>query len=271
VWKRHPSGFEAVRSAAASRSCGRDRAAPDTPKVPYDDPFNLLVADLIGSPAANSVPARLEDGKLKPPFGDAVAASSRIDFDNQGVSEGKCRWDQGAAGCSVTWWPRLSTLATRRLVDEQHSAGASRRSRPALSQECRYSTDWALSPERCGGCRVQARATGRRRARGACSSSYASASWKPVESAASRRLREYFSTATGRLRTAGPSAAGRTRPWPEPSEAPARRAVRLGAGDAEHGVGRSRKRCHGGGPALGALYGAVNASPSTCMGQPPSR
>jgi len=33
----------------------------------------------------------------------------------------------------------------------------------------------------------------------------------------------------------------------------------------------TRNRCHGGGPALGALYAAVNASPSTCTGQPPSR
>src|SRR5688572_26035783 len=37
--------------------------------------------------------------------------------------------------------------------------------------------------------------------------------------------------------TAGPTAAGRTRAL-SPSEAPARRAVRLGARDAEHGVGR---------------------------------
>jgi hypothetical protein len=29
----------------------------------------------------------------------------------------------------------------------------------------------------------------------------------------------------------------------------------------------NRYRCHGGGPALGALYGAVNASPSTWAGQ----
>ncbi len=33
----------------------------------------------------------------------------------------------------------------------------------------------------------------------------------------------------------------------------------------------NRYRCHGGGPAPGALYGAVRASPSTLAGQPPSR
>ena len=33
----------------------------------------------------------------------------------------------------------------------------------------------------------------------------------------------------------------------------------------------NRYRFYGGGPALGALYGAVNASPSTSTGQPPSR
>lgn len=32
-----------------------------------------------------------------------------------------------------------------------------------------------------------------------------------------------------------------------------------------------RKRCHGGGPALGALKGAVSASPATSAGQPPLR
>lgn len=32
-----------------------------------------------------------------------------------------------------------------------------------------------------------------------------------------------------------------------------------------------RNRCQGGGPALGALYGAVSASPSTSAGQPPMR
>src|SRR5437879_8383160 len=33
----------------------------------------------------------------------------------------------------------------------------------------------------------------------------------------------------------------------------------------------SRYRCHGAGPALGALNGAVSASPSTEAGQPPAR
>src|SRR5262249_19050915 len=35
--------------------------------------------------------------------------------------------------------------------------------------------------------------------------------------------------------------------------------------------GVNRYRCHGGGPALGALNGAVNASPATSAGQPPAR
>src|SRR5262249_22533612 len=35
--------------------------------------------------------------------------------------------------------------------------------------------------------------------------------------------------------------------------------------------GVKRNRCHGGGPALGALNGAVKASPATSAGQPPSR
>ena len=43
----------------------------DTPKVLYEHPDNLFVAGFIGSPAMNFVPARLEDGLLKLPFGDA--------------------------------------------------------------------------------------------------------------------------------------------------------------------------------------------------------
>jgi multiple sugar transport system ATP-binding protein len=43
----------------------------DTPKVLYHDPTNLFVAGFIGSPAMNFVPARLDDDKLKLPFGDA--------------------------------------------------------------------------------------------------------------------------------------------------------------------------------------------------------
>ena len=40
------------------------------PKELYNDPVNLFVAGFIGSPAMNFVGARLEDGKLRLPFGD---------------------------------------------------------------------------------------------------------------------------------------------------------------------------------------------------------
>jgi multiple sugar transport system ATP-binding protein len=43
----------------------------DTPKNLYEHPDNLFVAGFIGSPAMNFVPARLEDGVVKLPFGDA--------------------------------------------------------------------------------------------------------------------------------------------------------------------------------------------------------
>ena len=43
----------------------------DTPKTLYNHPANLFVAGFIGSPAMNFLPARLEEGKLKLPFGDA--------------------------------------------------------------------------------------------------------------------------------------------------------------------------------------------------------
>src|SRR3954449_12558588 len=43
----------------------------DTPKHLYAQPDNLFVAGFIGSPAMNFVPAKLEEGKLRLPFGDA--------------------------------------------------------------------------------------------------------------------------------------------------------------------------------------------------------
>src|SRR5829696_6628019 len=43
----------------------------DTPKTLYEHPTNLFVAGFIGSPAMNFVPARLEEGTLRLPFGDA--------------------------------------------------------------------------------------------------------------------------------------------------------------------------------------------------------
>jgi len=42
-----------------------------TPKVLYEDPANLFVAGFIGSPAMNFLPAKIEGGQVKLPFGDA--------------------------------------------------------------------------------------------------------------------------------------------------------------------------------------------------------
>jgi multiple sugar transport system ATP-binding protein len=44
------------------------------PKELYSNPVNLFVAGFIGSPAMNFVNARLEDGKLRLPFGDVPLA-----------------------------------------------------------------------------------------------------------------------------------------------------------------------------------------------------
>jgi multiple sugar transport system ATP-binding protein len=43
----------------------------DTPKALYEEPINLFVAGFIGSPAMNFIPARLENGVVRLPFGDA--------------------------------------------------------------------------------------------------------------------------------------------------------------------------------------------------------
>src|SRR3954463_2761894 len=43
----------------------------DTPKRLYEHPTNLFVAGFIGSPAMNFVPGRLEEGRVRMPFGDA--------------------------------------------------------------------------------------------------------------------------------------------------------------------------------------------------------
>ena len=59
----------------------------DTPKVLYEDPTNLFVAGFIGSPAMNFVPARLEDGKVRMPFGDAPIPAG-VDADKRDVIAG---------------------------------------------------------------------------------------------------------------------------------------------------------------------------------------
>ena len=46
-----------------------------TPKVLYEDPANLFVAGFIGSPAMNFLPAKIEGGHVKLPFGDAPVAA----------------------------------------------------------------------------------------------------------------------------------------------------------------------------------------------------
>jgi multiple sugar transport system ATP-binding protein len=48
----------------------------DAPKTLYNEPANLFVAGFIGSPAMNFLPAKLEEGKLRLPFGDAPIPDS---------------------------------------------------------------------------------------------------------------------------------------------------------------------------------------------------
>jgi len=48
-----------------------------SPQFLYENPANLFVAGFIGSPSMNFVPATLEDGQLKSPFG-SVALSDRV-------------------------------------------------------------------------------------------------------------------------------------------------------------------------------------------------
>jgi multiple sugar transport system ATP-binding protein len=48
----------------------------DTPKNLYEQPTNLFVAGFIGSPSMNFLPAKLEDGKIRLPFGDAPLPDS---------------------------------------------------------------------------------------------------------------------------------------------------------------------------------------------------
>ena len=50
-----------------------------SPKVLYEDPANLFVAGFIGSPAMNFLPARIEGGNVKLPFGDAPLPAGLAD------------------------------------------------------------------------------------------------------------------------------------------------------------------------------------------------
>jgi len=48
-----------------------------SPRELYNDPLNLFVAGFIGSPAMNFLPASLEDGRIRLPFGDAPIPDPR--------------------------------------------------------------------------------------------------------------------------------------------------------------------------------------------------
>src|SRR5829696_1088093 len=59
----------------------------DTPRRLYEDPANLFVAGFIGSPAMNFIPARLEEGKVRLPFGD-VPIPAGVDSKKRDVIAG---------------------------------------------------------------------------------------------------------------------------------------------------------------------------------------
>ena len=59
----------------------------DRPKVLYEDPINLFVAGFIGSPAMNFMPARIEEGRLRLPFGDAPIPAA-VNTDKRDVIAG---------------------------------------------------------------------------------------------------------------------------------------------------------------------------------------
>jgi multiple sugar transport system ATP-binding protein len=59
----------------------------DTPKVLYEDPVNLFVAGFIGSPAMNFIPARLEENRIRLPFGDAPIPAG-VETDKRDVIAG---------------------------------------------------------------------------------------------------------------------------------------------------------------------------------------
>jgi multiple sugar transport system ATP-binding protein len=50
----------------------------DTPKNLYENPSNLFVAGFIGSPSMNFVSGRLEDNKIRMPFGDAPLSDEMV-------------------------------------------------------------------------------------------------------------------------------------------------------------------------------------------------
>ncbi|HEX8103505.1 MAG TPA: sn-glycerol-3-phosphate ABC transporter ATP-binding protein UgpC [Solirubrobacteraceae bacterium] len=64
----------------------------DTPKTLYENPKNLFVAGFIGSPAMNFVPARLEGGRVRLPFGETELPDivrRRIEASGNGAKGGR--------------------------------------------------------------------------------------------------------------------------------------------------------------------------------------
>ena len=58
-----------------------------SPKVLYEDPANLFVAGFIGSPAMNFLPAKIEGGNVKLPFGDAPLPAGLADKVGDGARD----------------------------------------------------------------------------------------------------------------------------------------------------------------------------------------
>ena len=181
----------------------------DSPKVLYEDPVNLFVAGFIGSPAMNFIPARLEEGKVRLPFGDAA--------DPQGPDDEEARRDRRHP-------PRaLRGRALRRR----------RQRRPALQGQRRRRRVDGLRALRL--LRPQGRAA--RSTPSSSTSSPPTPAWTTSRAAAPRTSSRAWTRAQRRR----PRPRGRARPGHLPDQAlrPRRRAVadHEGRASAEFGAG----------------------------------
>ena len=82
-----------------------------SPKVLYEDPANLFVAGFIGSPAMNFLPAKIEGGSVKLPFGDAPLPGGAPGRSRRRVARGDRGHAPGALRGRQQWRPSAASRA----------------------------------------------------------------------------------------------------------------------------------------------------------------
>ena len=159
----------------------------DSPKVLYEDPINLFVAGFIGSPAMNFIPARLEEGKVRLPFGDAPIPKGLMTSKRDviaGIRPSTSRTPSSATTSPTACASRPTSTSSSRWAPSSTPTSTSRaqaRSTPSNSTSSPPTPAWTTS--RAAAPRTSSRAW--TRAQTPTTAATSSSSWTPPRSSSS--------------------------------------------------------------------------------------